>query len=305
ITDRSVEGLAKQTDDRRFAYDAYRRFLALYGKVVLDVDGEKFDALLDAAKEKAGVRDDAHLPVPALKELVEQFKALIEREAGQAVPQEPWEQLKAAALAVFRSWNNQRAIIYRNREKIPHDLGTACNVVAMVFGNMGDDSGTGVAFTRNPNTGEHVFYGEFLRNAQGEDVVAGIRTPQQISQLADEDLALYQQLTGLGQQLEQHYRDMQDIEFTIERGRLYVLQCRSGKRTGGAAVRIAVEMVQEGLISEAEAVQRVTPEQLEQLLHPRLKTSGAMTPLARGLDAGPGAAVGTIALDKETAVRMK
>ncbi|MGD9895335.1 MAG: pyruvate, phosphate dikinase, partial [Dehalococcoidia bacterium] len=229
----------------------------------------------------------------------------IERETGAPIPQDPWAQLRGAILAVFRSWNNERAIIYRNRERIPHDLGTACSIVSMVFGNMGEDSGTGVAFTRNPNTGERAFYGEFLRNAQGEDVVAGIRTPQQIAQLADHDLAIYQELIGIGARLEQHYRDMQDIEFTIERGTLYVLQCRSGKRTGTAAVRIAVEMVSEGLISSDEAVQRVTPEQLEQLLHPRLKASGSVRPLARGLDAGPGAAVGHIALDKETAIQMK
>jgi pyruvate,orthophosphate dikinase len=304
ITDRSVAGLARQTGDERFAYDAYRRFLALYGKVVLDVNGELFDERLDEAKRRAGVTVDAHLPVESLKHLVEEYKALIARETGTPVPQDAWEQLKGAVLAVFRSWNNERAIIYRNREKIPHDLGTACSVVSMVFGNMGDDSGTGVAFTRNPNTGERAFYGEFLRNAQGEDVVAGIRTPQQIAQLADQDLALYEQLISIGRMLEQHYRDMQDIEFTIERGRLYVLQCRSGKRTGAAAVRIAVEMVGEGLISEQEAVQRVAPEQLEQLLHPRLKADATIAPLARGLDAGPGAAVGKIALDKETAIRM-
>ena len=304
ITDRSVAGLARQTGDERFAYDAYRRFLALYGKVVLDINGELFDDRLDEAKRQAGVTVDAHLPVASLKRLVDEYKTLIVREAGTPVPQDAWEQLQGAVLAVFRSWNNERAIIYRNREKIPHDLGTACSVVSMVFGNMGEDSGTGVAFTRNPNTGERAFYGEFLRNAQGEDVVAGIRTPQQIAQLADQDLAIYEQLTGIGRMLEQHYRDMQDIEFTIERGRLYVLQCRSGKRTGAAAVRIAVEMAGEGLISQQEAVQRVTPEQLEQLLHPRLKADATIAPLARGLDAGPGAAVGKIALDKETAIRM-
>jgi pyruvate,orthophosphate dikinase len=304
INDQSVIGLARQTNNERFAFDAYRRFLSLYGKVVLGIDGDRFDQLLDAAKERAGVRDDAHLPAEALRSLVEEYKDLIERETGSPVPQDPWEQLRGAVLAVFRSWNNERAIIYRNRERIPHDLGTACNIVAMVFGNMGEDSGTGVAFTRNPNTGENVFYGEFLKNAQGEDVVAGIRTPQQIAQLADQDLAIYEQLTGLGHRLEQHYHDMQDIEFTIERGRLYVLQCRSGKRTGTAAVRIAVEMVDEGLISSEDAVRRVAPEQLEQLLHPRLKTASGVTPLARGLDAGPGAAVGHIALDKETAIRM-
>jgi len=305
INDQSVAGLARQTTNERLAWDAYRRFLSLYGKVVLGIDGERFDELLDEAKRRAGVTVDAQLSPDALKVLVGEYKALIERETGMPVPQDSWQQLTGAVLAVFRSWNNERAIIYRNRERIPHDLGTACSVVSMVFGNMGDDSGTGVAFTRNPNTGEHTFYGEFLRNAQGEDVVAGIRTPQQIAQLADQDLAIYEQLTGLGRRLEQHYRDMQDIEFTIERGRLYILQCRSGKRTGGAAVRIAVEMAGEGLISQQEAVQRVTPQQLEQLLHPGLKTAGNVKPLARGLDAGPGAAVGHIALDKETAIRMQ
>jgi len=304
LTDRSVEGLAAQTRNPRFAYDAYRRFLALYGKVVLEIEGERFDTLLDAAKAHAGVTSDAHLSVDALKALVTQFKALIEQESGCPVPQDAWEQLRGAILAVFRSWNNERAIIYRNREQIPHDLGTACNIVAMVFGNMGEDSGTGVAFTRDPNTGERVFYGEFLRNAQGEDVVAGVRTPQPISRLYDEDAALYDQLTGLGQELERHYHDMQDIEFTIERGQLFVLQCRSGKRTGAAAVRIAVELVEERLISAQEAVLRVSPEQLEQLLHPHLKPGSDVTPLARGLDAGPGAAVGRIALDKERAIEM-
>ncbi|MGH2601200.1 MAG: pyruvate, phosphate dikinase, partial [Dehalococcoidia bacterium] len=305
INDQSVAGLARQTNNERFTWDAYRRFLALYGKVVLGIDGDKFDELLDESKRRAGVTVDAQLSPEALTLLVGEYKALIERETGAPVPQDPWQQLTGAVLAVFRSWNNERAIIYRNRERIPHDIGTACSVVSMVFGNMGDDSGTGVAFTRNPNTGEHTFYGEFLRNAQGEDVVAGIRTPQQIAQLADQDLAIYEQLTGLGRRLEQHYRDMQDIEFTIERGRLYILQCRSGKRTGAAAVRIAVEMAGEGLISQQEAVQRVTPEQLEQLLHPRLKATGDVKPLARGLDAGPGAAVGHIALDKGTAIRMQ
>jgi pyruvate, orthophosphate dikinase len=304
INDLSVEGLARQTSNERFAWDAYRRFLALYGKVVLDIEGEGFDALLDAAKERAGAKVDADLTPDNLRALVAEFKALIERETGAPIPQDPWEQLKWAVVAVFRSWNNERAIIYRNREGIPHDLGTACSVVSMVFGNMGMDSGTGVAFTRNPNTGERKFYGEYLRNAQGEDVVAGIRTPQQIQQLADEEPRIYEQLTGLGHKLERHYRDMQDIEFTIEKGKLYILQCRSGKRTGPAAVRIAVEMAGEGLISKEDAVQRVTPEQVEQLLHPRLKESGSATPLARGLDAGPGAAVGHIALDKETAIRM-
>jgi pyruvate,orthophosphate dikinase len=304
INDQSVEGLARQTSNDRFAWDAYRRFLALYGKVVLDIDGDEFDALLDGAKERAGVRFDAELTPEHLRGLVAEFKQLIERETGAPVPQDPWEQLKGAVVAVFRSWNNERAIIYRNRERIPHDLGTACSIVAMVFGNMGADSGTGVAFTRNPNTGERAFYGEYLRNAQGEDVVAGIRTPQQIAQLADEEPVIYEELTGLGHRLEQHYRDMQDIEFTIEKGKLYILQCRSGKRTGPASVRIAVEMTNEGLISKEEAVQRVTPEQIEQLLHPRLKATAAVKPLARGLDAGPGAAVGHIALDKETAIRM-
>jgi pyruvate, orthophosphate dikinase len=304
LNDRSVVALARQTGNERFAYDAYRRFLALYGKVVLEIDGDLFEDALSETKRRNDARTDADLSVRALTELVDQYKQIIRRTTGTPIPQDPWEQLKAAALAVFRSWNNERATIYRNRERIPHDLGTACNVVAMVFGNMGADSGTGVAFTRNPNTGEDAFYGEFLRNAQGEDVVAGIRTPQQISQLKNEDAHLYDQLTAIGHQLEQHYRDMQDIEFTIERGKLYILQCRSGKRTGAAAVTIAVDMVEEGLISQEEAVQRVTPEALEQLLHPRLKDTDGIAPLARGLDAGPGAAVGHIALDKVTAVKM-
>lgn len=284
INDRSVVGIARQTNNERFAYDAYRRFLALYGKVVLGIDGDTFDALLDRAKERAGVRIDAELSAEALKALVEEYKALIQKETGSPIAQDPWEQLRGAILAVFRSWNNERAIIYRNRERIPHDLGTACNIVSMVFGNMGDDSGTGVAFTRNPNTGERTFYGEFLRNAQGEDVVAGIRTPQQIAQLADYDLAIYEQLTGIGARLEEHYHDMQDIEFTIERGKLYILQCRSGKRTGTASVRIAVEMVNEGLISSDEAVQRVTPEQLEQLLHPARYSDGWFPQFRPGTD---------------------
>ncbi|HET9775436.1 MAG TPA: PEP/pyruvate-binding domain-containing protein, partial [Gemmatimonadaceae bacterium] len=271
LNDETVKGLAAQADPR-FAYDCYRRLLQMFAKVVLDVDSALFEDVLDAHKRKLRVQQDFEIPAEALKEMVGEFKAIIKRESGQAFPDDPWEQLRFAIRAVFSSWNNRRAIAYRNANNIPHDLGTAVNVQTMVYGNMGSDCATGVAFTRNPSTGEKKLYGEFLTNAQGEDVVAGVRTPQQITTMGDDpDLkSAYDQLVQIAETLEQHYRDMQDLEFTVQNGKLYMLQCRSGKRTGQAAVTIAVDMAGEGLISQEEAVQRVEPDHLDQLLHPTI-----------------------------------
>ncbi len=249
----------------------------------------------EALKHRLGVKQDTEVPANALKELVQEFKQLV-REHGKEFPEDPYQQLEMAIEAVFRSWNNERAVIYREREKIPHDLGTACNVQAMVFGNMGDDSGTGVAFTRNPSTGERELYGEFLPNAQGEDVVAGVRTPLPLSALHERMPEVYQQFLEIADRLERHYRDMMDLEFTVERGRLWMLQCRVGKRTGRAAVKIAVDMAQEGLIGRDEAILRVQPSHLDQLLHPHLDehalATGEYPLLAQGLGASPGAASG-------------
>src|SRR5438874_4676754 len=248
----TLEGLARLTSDRRFALDAYRRFIQMFGKIVLGIEAEKFEKRLELAKEKAKVKTDPELKAEQLEKLVKEFKDIILKESGKPFPDDPQEQLSAAIEAVFSSWNNKRATDYRNFNKIPHDLGTAVNVQTMVFGNMGNDSGTGVAFTRDPNTGEKVLYGDYLPNAQGEDVVAGIRTPQPISALSTRMPSVGRQFDEYAQKLEQHYRDAQDLEFTVERGQLYMLQTRSAKRTGEAAVNIAVDMVQEGLISREE-----------------------------------------------------
>ncbi len=311
LNDTTVHGLALLTNDERFAFDAYRRFLQMFGKVVLEVDADHYEHALGRIKERTGVRTDAELSADALKELVREYKTITEREAGRGFPDDPWEQLKASTLAVFESWNNPRATTYRNFNRIPHDLGTAVNIVAMVFGNMGADSGSGVAFTRDPATGERTLYGEYLVNAQGEDVVAGIRTPMKIVGLRDEQPELYQQLADIGQRLEQHYRDAQDIEFTVERNKLYILQTRSAKRTGPAAVRMAVEMANDGLIDRAEAIQRVTPaDQIVQLLLPRFVTEAGVAAvsegrrMATGLAASPGAAAGKVVFDADRAVEM-
>jgi pyruvate,orthophosphate dikinase len=294
----TLQGLVRLTGNERFGHDAYRRFIQLFGRIVMGVEAKHFDELLDNMKEERGVKLDTDLTAEDLSTLVGQFKAAVKRETGRDFPDDPHDQLRLAIEAVFNSWNSPRAFAYRDVQNIPHDLGTAVNVVMMVFGNMGDDSGTGVAFTRDPSTGEKKLYGEFLVNAQGEDVVAGIRTPQKIAQLEQEMPEVYRQFEEIGQRLERHYRDMQDMEFTVERGKLYMLQTRSGKRTAAAAVKVAVDMVQEELISKEEALQRVEPAHVVQLLLPRFddrdktraQSEGKL--LAVGLNAAPGAAVG-------------
>jgi len=310
LNDETVQGLVALTGDERFAYDAYRRFIQMFSKIVLDIEANKFEEVLDEYKKRAGVASDAEIPADALKQMVQDFKQIAERESGAPFPTDVYQQLSKAIEAVFSSWNNKRAIDYRNAQKIPHDLGTAVNVQSMVFGNMGNDSGTGVAFTRDPNTGEKVLYGEYLLNAQGEDVVAGIRTPSKISRLADELPHVYEQFQQIAQRLEQHYHDMQDLEFTVEKGRLYMLQTRSGKRTAQAAVKVAVDMVEEGLISEQEAVKRVEPNQVYQLLLPRFdeeekkRAASEGRLLAKGLNASPGAAFGKAVFDADRAEQL-
>ena len=293
LNDESVEGLAKQTDDERFAYDSYRRFIAMYGKIVLGLEGEAFDELLDTAKMWDGVDADAALSVDTLQRLCIRFKELVHKETGEPFPQDPVEQLRGAIEAVFHSWNSPRAIAYRNREKIDHELGTAVNVQTMVFGNRDESSGTGVGFTRDPSTGENTPYGDFLINAQGEDVVAGIRNTESLEDLGNHFPKIHKQLLGIFDKLEKHYRDMCDTEFTIEQGKLWMLQTRVGKRTGAAALRMAVEMTTDRRIklTQAEAVQRVTAEHLDQVLHPQF-TGEDLQVIAKGLAASPGAAVG-------------
>jgi len=297
----TLQGLATLTDDERFAKDAYRRFIQLFSKIVLGIDGDLFEHELDAVKKRTNARTDADLTPKALDQVIKRYRALVRTHARIEFPEDPVEQLRAAIAAVFSSWNNKRAIDYRNFNKIPHSLGTAVNVQAMVFGNMGDDSGTGVAFTRDPSTGERVLYGEYLTNAQGEDVVAGIRTPKPISAMAKELPRAYAQFVRIAKRLEKHYRDVQDMEFTIERGRLYMLQTRSGKRTAQAAVTIAVDMTRERLITRQEAVLRVEPGQVDQLLHTRLDPAATVEVLATGLAASPGAAYGKAVFDADRA----
>ena len=301
LNDQTVEALAREAGDRRFAFDSYRRFVQMYGDVVLGVPARHFEELLDARKALAGARLDTELDADALVELVGDFKALVRESAGVDFPTDPREQLAGAIAAVFRSWNTDRAIHYRRINRIPDDMGTAVNVVAMVYGNMGDDSGTGVAFTRDPNTGERRFFGEFLVNAQGEDVVAGIRDPLSIEEMASALPGAYAELLEVAQKLERHYRDMQDLEFTVERGRLYLLQTRTGKRAAAAAVKIAVDMVDESLIDRQTAILRVDPKQLDQLLHPCVDPDADATVLARGLPASPGAAAGAVVFDPDEA----
>jgi pyruvate,orthophosphate dikinase len=297
----TLRGLAELTGDERFAKDSYRRFIQLFSKIVLDVEGDLFEHELAAVKKKARARTDADLKPKALDEVIERYRTLVRKHAGVEFPEDPMDQLREAIGAVFSSWNNKRAVDYRNFNKIPHNLGTAVNVQSMVFGNMGDDSGTGVAFTRDPSTGERVLYGEYLTNAQGEDVVAGTRTPKPISALAEDLPKAYKQFTAIARRLEKHYRDVQDMEFTIERGRLYMLQTRSAKRTAEAAVKIAVDMVRERLITRQEAVLRVEPTQVDQLLHTRLDPRAKVTVLATGLAASPGAAYGKAVFDADRA----
>jgi pyruvate,orthophosphate dikinase len=310
INDETVQGLIALTGDERFAYDAYRRFIQMFSKIVLDTDPRAFEQVLERYKEQAGVQTDAQIPAASLKKIVVEFKQIAEKQSGRPFPTDVYQQLRQAIEAVFSSWNNKRAIDYRNFNKIPHSLGTAVNVQTMVFGNMGTDSGTGVAFTRNPSTGEKLLYGEYLLNAQGEDVVAGIRTPSKISRLQEDLPAVYQQFQEIAQRLEKHYRDMQDLEFTVERGKLYMLQTRSAKRNAQAAVTVAVSMVAEGLITEEEAVKRVEPIQVYQLLLPRFdeaekkraEKEGRL--LAKGLNASPGAACGKAIFDADRAEEL-
>jgi pyruvate,orthophosphate dikinase len=301
LNDESVKGLAAQTGDERFAYDAYRRFIQMFSDIVMDVARDNFEEELTRKKEERGVKLDVELSAGDWKELVGKFKEIVQEKAGRDFPSDPREQLDLAIRAVFKSWGNPRAVTYRKQYDIPDDLGTAVNVQSMVFGNKGGDSATGVCFTRNPSTGEARRFGEYLINAQGEDVVAGIRTPNSLEKLGEELPASYDQLIGVMDRLEKHYRDMQDIEFTIEQGELFMLQTRTGKRTAAAALKIAADMVDEGLISKEEAVARVQPEQLDQLLHPRLDPDAKYDIIARGLPASPGAAVGEVVFDADTA----
>ena len=300
LNDETVEGLARVTDNPRFAYDSYRRLLQMFGEVVRGIPHQKFEHQLEEVKRARGVYQDVELTAQDLQEVIRRYKGVFARE-GASFPQEPWEQLKEAIEAVFKSWNNERARTYRRIHDIPDEWGTAVNIQAMVFGNLGEDSGTGVCFTRNPATGEKGLFGEFLPNAQGEDVVAGIRTPLPISRLQEWMPQVYRELVDLGQLLERHYRDMQDMEFTIERGKLYILQTRSGKRTVRAAIRIAVEMVEEGIIDRATALLRVDPEQLRQILHPDIDPGAVYCVIARGLPASPGAAVGKVVFSAKEA----
>ncbi|MBO8136699.1 MAG: pyruvate, phosphate dikinase [Desulfotomaculum sp.] len=304
LNDETVEGLAASTGNKRFAYDCYRRFLQMFGDVVLGIDHHRFETILEEKKAEKEVQFDNQLTAGDWQDVIEKYKNIINTETGKPFPQDPMDQLFKAIHAVFNSWNTERAIVYRRVHKIPDDLGTAVNVVTMVFGNMGDDSGTGVAFTRNPSTGEKVLYGEYLTNAQGEDVVAGIRTPQPIAKLEEEMPDVYRQFKETCELLEKHYRDMQDIEFTIERGKLWILQTRNGKRTAQAAIKIAVDMVEEGLITKEEAVTRVEPSQLDQLLHRRIDPSSKLNVLAKGLPASPGSASGKVVFDADLAEKM-
>ena len=296
LNDEVVESFAKITNNPRFAYDSYRRFIQMYSDVVMEVGKKYFEELIDKMKEEKGVHLDTELDADDLKKLAEQFKAEYKEKLGVDFPSDPKEQLMGAVKAVFRSWNNQRAIVYRRMNDIPSDWGTAVNVQAMVFGNTGDTSGTGVAFTRNPATGDPHLYGEFLMNAQGEDVVAGIRTPQSIDQLKQVMPEVYDQFSAIADKLEKHYKDMQDMEFTIENGKLYMLQTRNGKRTAQAALKIAVDLVDEGMITKEEAVMKVEPKQLDALLHPQFDAAAlkAATPATQGLPASPGAACGKV-----------
>ena len=311
LNDETVQGIIKQSDDPRFAYDSYRRFIQMYSNVVLGMDGDILEHILETMKEERGVELDTELTAEDLKDLVKQFKVKVKEELGREFPLDPEEQLWGAIGAVFGSWMNPRAVTYRRLNEIPTEWGTAVNIQSMVFGNMGDDCATGVAFTRDPSTGENYFYGEYLVNAQGEDVVAGTRTPQPINKAkhqpgdlpAMEDVMpeAYAQLVDIRDRLEKHYKDMQDIEFTIEKGKLYMLQTRTGKRTAKAAVTIAVDMVEEGLITDKEAILRMAPAQLDQLLHRSLDPKAEKTVVAKGLPASPGAASGEVVFSADEA----
>lgn len=301
LNDETFKGLINKTKNERFAYDTYRRFITMFGSIVTDIDRKKFEDLLDDIKEKKGVKLDTELDADDFKTLVEKYKELYKTETGKDFPSDPYEQLKMAIKAVFDSWYGDRAVTYRRLHGIPDDLGTACNIVAMVFGNMGENSGTGVGFTRDPSTGEKRFFAEFLPNAQGEDVVAGIRTPLKIEELKKRMPKIYYQLEKICQKLERHYRDMLDIEFTIQEGKLYMLQTRVGKRTAAAAIKIAVDMVNEKLIDKKTAILRIEPEQLNQLLHPTIDSKAEVQVIAKGLPASPGAAVGKVVFSAQDA----
>src|SRR5881397_1253977 len=311
LNDESRTGLAKLTKNERFAWDAYRRFISMFGRIVLGIDPAKFEHALDAKKKAARVKSDPELSPKQLEDLVNEYKEIVRKTTGKSFPADPKQQLRLAVEAVFGSWFGKRAVDYRETFKIPHDLGTACSVVTMVFGNMGNDSGTGVAFTRDPNTGEKVLYGEYLTNAQGEDVVAGIRTPSKIARMKRDLPKPYAEFEDIAKRLEKHYRDAQDLEFTIERGKLYMLQTRSAKRTAAAAIKIATDMAHEGLITKDEALRRVEPSQVEQLLLPRFdekevdRARSAGRYLAKGLNASPGAATGRAVFDADRAVALK
>jgi len=310
LNSETLKGIEALTQNPRFAQDAYRRFIQMFGRIVMGIDAKKFDAIFDGAKEKYHAKQDTDLDAPALQKVVAQYKALYKNEIGDDFPEDPYRQLELAIGAVFGSWMGKRAVDYRRINKIPDNLGTAVNVVTMVFGNMGDDSGTGVAFTRDPAAGANELYGEYLTNAQGEDVVAGIRTPLKIAELKEQNPKVYHEFRAIARRMEKHYREMQDLEFTVERGKLYMLQTRTGKRTARAAVKIAVDMVREKLITKKEAVQRVEPSQVVQLLMPQFdpkakedaKKNGGL--LASGLNASPGAATGLAIFDPDTAEKL-
>ncbi len=310
LNDETAQGMVALTSDERFVYDAYRRLIQMFGSVVLGIPDEAFEEPLEQYKEEHGYEADTDMTAEDWKAMVERFKAVVREHKGFDFPQDPFEQLRLATEAVFKSWNGKRAVDYRKAAGIPDDLGTAVNIVTMVFGNMGWDSGTGVAFTRNPSTGEKELWGEYLLNAQGEDVVAGIRTPAKIQKMAEELPEAYHQFLEIIEKLEKHYREMQDVEFTIERGRLWMLQTRNGKRTAKAAVKIAVDMANEGLITREEAVLRVSPDQVDTLLHPHFDDDAKNTAraegnlFATGVNASPGAAVGRVYFDADTAERM-
>ena len=303
LNDDSVKGLAARTGNERFAYDSYRRFIQMFGDVVLEISKSKFDKIFNGQKEKVGAEFDVDLSADDLKEIIVGYKALVKEELGREFPQNPQDQLEEAIQAVFRSWNNERAILYRKLNNISSSLGTAVNVQSMVFGNTGNTSGTGVAFTRNPATGENALFGEFLVNAQGEDVVAGIRTPQPIAQMKEALPEAYARFEEVAEILEKHYKDMQDMEFTVENGKLYMLQTRNGKRTAAAAVKVAVDMVESGLIDKETAVMRIEPDMIDQLLHPTFDAAAlkANTAVAKGLPASPGAACGEIVFSADAA----
>ena len=306
LNDTVVEGLARLTNNPRFAYDSYRRFIQMFSDVVMQQEKSKYERILDKVKAEKGVQYDKDLTAEDLKEIVKMFKELYLKAQGEEFPQEPRVQLIEAVKAVFRSWDNDRANVYRRMHDIPYEWGTAVNVQSMVFGNMGETSGTGVAFSRNPATGENKLYGEYLMNAQGEDVVAGIRTPLPISTLADQNPEVYKQFADIAKTLEKHNKDMQDMEFTIENGKLYMLQTRNGKRTAKAALKVAVDLVHEGLITEKEALMMLDPKQLDALLHPQFedKALKEATPIAEALPASPGAACGKICFTAEKAKEM-